>query len=292
MILWGPPGVGKTTLARLMADAFDAEFIASAVFSGVKDIREAVARAEATRAERARPSCSSTRCTASTRRSRTPSCPVEGGPADAGRRDDREPVVRGQFGAACARLGLCPQSLSEDEMGPVVRTRLRQGLAGPTFDDDARARAPDRPGRRRRAAPDQPARADAHWRRQTAKSRTVDGASSTTRWRRACAVSTRAARPSTTRFSALHKSVRGSNPDAALYWFCRMLDGGRPALSRPAHRAHGLEDIGLADPRAAQVAASGGETQSASARRRRTGAGRSGDLSGHGCQIERRLRRV
>ena len=43
MILWGPPGVGKTTLARLMASAFDAEFIAlSAVLSGVKDIREAV----------------------------------------------------------------------------------------------------------------------------------------------------------------------------------------------------------------------------------------------------------
>jgi putative ATPase len=48
MILWGPPGTGKTTLARLMAQAFDAEFIAlSAVFSGVKDIRDAVARAEA-----------------------------------------------------------------------------------------------------------------------------------------------------------------------------------------------------------------------------------------------------
>ena len=55
LILWGPPGVGKTTLARLMADAFDAEFMAlSAVFSGVKDIREAVARAEATRAQNGR----------------------------------------------------------------------------------------------------------------------------------------------------------------------------------------------------------------------------------------------
>ena len=51
MILWGPPGVGKTTLARLMADAFNAEFIAiSAVLSGVKEIRDAVARAELTRA--------------------------------------------------------------------------------------------------------------------------------------------------------------------------------------------------------------------------------------------------
>src|SRR6202165_1846364 len=55
MILWGPPGVGKTTLARLMADSFDAEFIAlSAVLSGVKDIREAVERAEATLAQSGR----------------------------------------------------------------------------------------------------------------------------------------------------------------------------------------------------------------------------------------------
>src|SRR5216110_3365779 len=55
MILWGPPGVGKTTLARLMADAFNTEFIAiSAVLAGVKDIRDAVARAEVARAQYSR----------------------------------------------------------------------------------------------------------------------------------------------------------------------------------------------------------------------------------------------
>src|SRR5436309_978751 len=56
MILWGPPGVGKTTLARLMADAFNAEFIAiSAVLAGVKDIRDAVARAQAVQQQYNRP---------------------------------------------------------------------------------------------------------------------------------------------------------------------------------------------------------------------------------------------
>src|SRR5438128_3715029 len=55
MIMWGPPGSGKTTLARLMADGFHADFIAlSAVLSGVKDIRDAIARAEATLAQSGR----------------------------------------------------------------------------------------------------------------------------------------------------------------------------------------------------------------------------------------------
>ena len=75
MILWGPPGVGKTTLARLMADVVEAQFIVlSAVLGGVKDIRDAVERAQVARRAGRAPWSSSTRCTASTRRSRMPSC--------------------------------------------------------------------------------------------------------------------------------------------------------------------------------------------------------------------------
>ncbi len=79
MILWGPPGVGKTTLARLTANAFDCEFIAlSAVLGGVKDIREAMEQAKDTLhriAMAGTRSCSSTRSTASTRASRMRCCP-------------------------------------------------------------------------------------------------------------------------------------------------------------------------------------------------------------------------
>ena len=76
MILWGPPGVGKTTLARLMARAFEAEFVAiSAVFSGVKDIREAMQAAQNELDRSGRPTILfTTKSTVSTRRSRTPSC--------------------------------------------------------------------------------------------------------------------------------------------------------------------------------------------------------------------------
>jgi hypothetical protein len=105
MILWGPPGVGKTTLARMMATQFECEFIAlSAVFSGIKEVREAVAQAEMWRAQGGGPSSSSMKSTASTRRSRTAFCPSSNRLADLHRGDDREPVVRGQFGACCRGL--------------------------------------------------------------------------------------------------------------------------------------------------------------------------------------------
>ena len=94
--------------------------------------------------------------------------------------------------------------------------------------------------------------------------------------------------------SALHKSVRGSNPDAALYWFVRMLDGGADPLylARRIIRM-ATEDIGLADPRALRIALDAWETyERLGSPGRRTGAGRSGALHGRGAEVERRLRRL
>ena len=100
LILWGPPGSGKTTLARLIAARNGAEFIAlSAVLAGVKDVRAAIDEARKSQRRRTgEPSSSSTRSIASTRRSRTHcSGAVEDGTITPDRCHHREPVVRGQL---------------------------------------------------------------------------------------------------------------------------------------------------------------------------------------------------
>ena len=125
MILWGPPGVGKTTIARLLADASGYQFQQlSAVFSGVADLKKAFETARTRRAAGGRrPCCSWTRFTASIGLSRTGFLPfVEAGRRDAGGRHHREPVLRAERGAPLPLSGLCAAAPRRQGVGDPAPT--------------------------------------------------------------------------------------------------------------------------------------------------------------------------